>query len=473
MSETNKTSTRKRTNPVISENLDHGKLPPQSVELEEAVLGALMLEKQSLFQVKNILHPKVFYKESHQKIFQAIIDLSDKNEPVDILTVTTELKRKGELDAIGGPYYISQLTNKVSSAANIEFHSMIVFQNFMKREHIRLGSEMVTNGYDDTVDVTETNEMISKMAHELLTALEPNEEKSNVDLIREVTKSIEEAKIKKGITGQETGFTKLDEVTCGWQNGDLIYIAARPSMGKTAFVLTMAKNMAFNFKQEGAFFSLEMTAEKLMKRMISDETDIPLKRLQKGELDANDWIDYGKKVAGLTSDKLHIIDKVKNIYSIKSKLLELHAAGKLKWAIIDYLQLIDHPQFKKNREREISEISRTLKLLALELNIPIICLSQLSREVEKRTTKRPQLSDLRDSGSIEQDADIVMFLFRGAYYKMKNCADNLALGLIAKNRNGELKKIKFDFHGPTVTFKDWVEEAFDPNNPSPNDDLPF
>lgn len=448
--------TRERAKP----DLEHGKLPAQAVELEEAVLGALLLEAPALRIIRNIINPKVFYKEAHQLIFQSILDLDLRTEPIDILTVSNDLKNKGKLDLVGGPYYITQLTNRVASAANIEAHAMIIFQKFTKREHVRLGSEMVVQGYDETIDPMDTNQEVSKMAHELLSSINTSNEKTNLELIKEATENIQLAKNAKGITGKESGFHELDNLTCGWQDGDLIIVGARPGMGKTAFSLSMAKNMAVNHGQEGAVFSLEMTALQLTNRLISNETEIPLKKIQTGDFTAEEWIHYHKSVKPLINEKLTIVDRIKNVHKIKSKMLDLHAKGKLKWAVIDYLQIATYPEFKKNREREVSEMSAMFKDLALDLNIPIILLSQLSREVEKRSTKRPQLSDLRDSGSIEQDADIIMFLFRPSYYKMSGAAHNQALGIIAKHRNGDLGTINFKFDGPTVSYRNWENDTF-------------
>lgn len=481
MAETNKTRKRTKKHEVI----EMGKLPPQAVDLEEAVLGALLLEHGSLRSVRSILSPKVFYKEAHQKIYQAVLDLDLASIPIDLLTMVQKLKSKGELDIVGGPIYISELTTRIASAANIEHHALIIFQHFTKREQIRLGSEMITQAYDETVDVMDTNQMISIAAHNLLTSIDTNEQKTNLELVKEATEKIQSAKDNQGITGIQTGFLELDDVTAGLQNGDLIILAARPAMGKTALALTIAKNMAIQFQSEGAVFSLEMTAIQLMNRLIANETKIPLKKLQTGDLNEKEWVHYHKSIAPLINEKLTIIERTKNVHKIKSKLLDLHAKGKLKWAVIDYLQIAVYPEYKKNREREISEMSAMFKDLALDLNIPIILLSQLSREVEKRPSKRPQLSDLRDSGSIEQDADIICFLMRPDYYKMTGAPTNGAKLIIAKNRNGELKTIDLHFDGPTVTFTDWEGEkkalgkSFTPkpNKAEPmdddNDDTPF
>lgn len=455
----------------MKENLEHGKLPPQAVDFEIMVLGAVMLEKQASFIVKNILQPEHFYKEIHQKIYSAILELDEETSPIDIMTVTQQMKKRGELDLVGGPYYITQLTNRVASAANIEYHSMIILQMAVKRKQIKLGSEIITQGYDDTIEIFDTNELISTTANELLTILEPSTQKNNSDLIREVIHEMEFAKKHDGISGIKSGFGQHDNCTHGWQKSDLIYIAARPSMGKTAYVVSMAKNMAYEFGNDVAFFSLEMKGPKIMSRLISNEIQMPLTKIQEGKLDANELQTFHKGIRRLTGDKLHIFDDIMTIQGIKSKCLEMHLNGKLDIVIIDYLQLVEYPGFKGNREGEVSKISRMLKKLAMELDIPIICLSQLSREPEKRSNKNPQLSDLRESGSIEQDADVVEFLLRPSYYDMDNSPNDLALVLIKKHRNGELATIKMKFTGKFVQFSDWEGESFDPNNPG--DDLPY
>jgi len=468
--------TRPRRPQFRQVDTDHGKLPAQDVEMEEAILGAIMLEKTAMHKTQKILSPEVFYKEAHQKIYSSCIELQNKNEPIDILTVTTQLKKNGELDLIGGPYYISQLTNRTASDAHIQSHSMLLLEHYIKRKHVKIGTQMIIQGYDPTVDIMDTNELISTSANELLHIIEPSSEKSNSDLIREVIHQMEYAKKHDGVSGIKSGFHQHDEITNGWQNSDLIYIAARPSMGKTAYVLAQAKHITVHEKKHAAFFSLEMSADKLMKRLTSCETEIPLEKIQKGNLDANELTQFHKKVGVLETEKLHFFDDIKSIQGIKSKCLEMHLNKKLDIVFIDYLQLIEHPSFKGNREGEVSKISRMLKLLAMELNVPIVCLSQLSRKVEERSSKRPQLSDLRDSGSIEQDADVVEFLMRPSYYKMKNVPEELALILIQKHRNGSLATINLRFKGECVRFEDWegtTAKPFDPNDLGANDDLPY
>lgn len=443
---------------------------PQATDIEEIVLGALMLEKSAMMEVRMILTIKSFYVLKHQAIFSAIIDLDVASEPIDIISVTMKLRSKGELNDVGGPSYITELTNRISSSSNIEYHSMILKEYELKREQIFFAQKVLNDAYDTTVGSLDTNEYISSEANNLLTIFNTTVEKSNVDIIREATKDIEEAKKKQGITGIRSGFSQLDQLTGGWQPSDLIILAARPSMGKTANVLSQLRNMVVEFDYHVAFFSLEMSSKQLMTRMISNQTKIEINKLKTGDLDANDWKKYNESVGPLTSDKLHLFDNINNVLGIKSKCLELHSKGQLDCIMIDYLQLCEYPQFKKNREREISEISRTLKLLAKALNVPCIVLSQLSREVEKRPSKKPQLSDLRDSGSIEQDADIVQFLFRPAYYNMLsdgNAVDErLAIAMIKKHRNGELKNVKLNFNGSMVMFSDYESEEG-------QDDLPF
>ena len=461
----------------MSNKFEQGNLPPQATDIEEVVLGAIMLEKMAFITACKLLKTTSFYLDTHQKIWQACEMLNNQNLSIDILTITQQIKKNGHLaksDEVGiNPYFITQLTNRIASAANIEHHCMILLQHELKREHIRLGSKLIEDGYNATVDTMITNEMLSKRANELLNIVEQHENKTNSSIIREALKRMEDAKKTKGITGAPCGLSAVDAITGGWQDSDLIILAARPSMGKTALVLKMARNMAIDYNKNTAFFSLEMSDVQLMNRLISGDTDIELNKIQKGLLEPIDIQHLHQKIGALAeSTTLKIYDDVYSFHGIKSKCLELHLAGELEAVVIDYLQLIEYPEFKKNREREISEISRGLKLLAKSLGIPFIVLSQLSREVEKRPDKKPRLSDLRDSGSIEQDADIVTFLFRPAYYEMDGAPNNLAILMVAKHRNGALASIKLKFEGALVKFSDWEAEPFNPEKPG-GDDLPF
>jgi len=447
---------RRRVNKAITNQdiIDHGKLPPQALELEEAVLGAIMLEKDALTAVIDILKPETFYKEVHQMIFAAIQQLFQKTEPVDILTVTNQLKSNGKLEIVGGPYYITQLTNRISSAANIEYHSRILMQKFIQRELIRTSSEIIRDSFEDTTDVFD---LLDKAEQHLFSLSETNLRRNVLDmpsLIKEAVENIEKAKNMEGhLSGVPSGFTALDRITNGWQPSDLIVIAARPGMGKTAFVLTMARNIAVDFKKPVAIFSLEMSALQLVTRLISSETMLPAEKLKKGNLENHEWHQLNAKIKNLEDAKFLIDDTpALTIFELRAKCRRLKAQHNIELAIVDYLQLMSGGgENRGNREQEISNISRSLKSLAKELNIPIIAISQLSRAVETRGgSKKPILSDLRESGAIEQDADMVLFIYRPEYYKITedqhgNSMAGLAEISIAKHRNGKIADINLRF----------------------------
>jgi replicative DNA helicase len=469
MAEANKISTRKRAKPTFTatQNLEHGKLPPQAVDLEEAVLGALMLEKEAVNAAIDILQPKSFYKEAHQKIFAAIQDLFQRSEPVDILTVTNELKQRGELDIIGGPYYITQLTNRVASAANIEFHARIISQKYIQRELIRISSEIITDAYDETTDVFS---LLDKAETSLFSVAEGNIRKNYEtmsDLIRESIKQIEEAKNQEsGVIGVASGFTALDRVTSGWQPSDLVIIAARPAMGKTSYVLTLARNAAVDFNIPVAFFSLEMSSVQLVTRLVSAESEISSEKLRSGNLRADEIQQIHTKIDGLAEAPIFIDDTAGlSIFELRAKARRLKSQHDIQLLIIDYLQLMTGGGDNKNgnREQEISMISRSLKSIAKELNIPVLALSQLSRAVETRGgDKRPQLSDLRESGSIEQDADMVQFIHRAEYYGLTededgNSTNGMATIIIAKHRNGSVGDVKLKFVNHLAKFEDFEQ----------------
>ncbi len=471
MSETKKTSTRKRTKaslPAIP--LEHGKLPPQAVDLEEAVLGALMLEKEAVNTAIDILQPKSFYKETHKKIFAAIQDLFQRSEPVDILTVTHELKKRGELDLIGGPYFITQLTNRVASAANIEFHARIIAQKYIQRELIRISSEIITDAYDETTDVFS---LLDKAETSLFSVAEGNIRKnyeSMSDLIRESIKQIEEAKNQEsGVIGVPSGFTALDRVTSGWQPSDLVIIAARPAMGKTSYVLSLARNAAVDFGMPIAFFSLEMSSVQLVTRLVSAESEISSEKLRSGNLRNDEIQQIHTKISGLAEAPIFIDDTAGlSVFELRAKARRLKAQHNIQLLIIDYLQLMSGSgDTKGNREQEISMISRSLKSIAKELSIPVLALSQLSRAVETRGgDKRPQLSDLRESGSIEQDADMVQFIHRAEYYGLTededgNSTQGMATIIIAKHRNGSVGDVKLKFVNQLAKFQDFEQGTND------------
>jgi replicative DNA helicase len=465
---------------------DHGRIPPQAPDLEEAVLGAMMLEQDALTNTIDILKPEVFYKEAHQKICAAIAYLFKESLPVDILTVTNELQKRGELEVVGGSYYISQLTNRVASAANIEFHARIVIEKFLQRELIRISSDIIKESYENTHDVFDT---LDRAEQDLFNVSETNLRRSYSDmktLLRESITNIENAKNQEGhITGVPTGFSELDRMTAGWQKADLVVLAARPGMGKTAFVLSMARNVAVQFKRPTVVFSLEMTGVQLVTRLIASESEIAADKLRRGQLTDNEWKQLNERISELTDAPLYIDDTpALTIFELRAKCRRLKAKHNIQLVIIDYLQLMSGSGDNKgNREQEISNISRSLKSLAKELGVPIIALSQLSRAVETRGgTKRPILSDLRESGAIEQDADMVMFIYRPEYYQIfedgeGNSTERMGELIIAKHRNGALGTVKLTFLNELAKFTDYEpmpylpgENNFKPSNTFHSDD---
>ncbi|WP_235933050.1 replicative DNA helicase [Acidiluteibacter ferrifornacis] len=442
-------------------NLEHGRLQPQAVDLEEAVLGAMMLEKDAVNTAIDILQPKSFYKDSHQKIFSVIQHLFEKSEPIDILTITNTLKQRGELEIVGGPYYISQLTNKVVSSANIEFHARIVAQKYIQRELIRISSEIISDAYDETTDVFS---LMDKAESSLFSVTEGNIRKNWDDmstLVRQAIKQIETAKNQDGnIVGTPSGFTALDKMTSGWQPSDLIILAARPAMGKTSFALSLCRNAAVDFNKAIAIFSLEMSSLQLVTRLISAESELSSGKLRNGNLRYDELAQIHTKIAGLTEAPIFIDDTPAiSVFELRAKARRLKAQHDIQLLVVDYMQLMTAGgEGKGNREQEISTISRSLKSIAKELNIPVIALSQLSRAVESRGgDRRPQLSDLRESGSIEQDADMVLFINRPEYYGItEDEAGQSTLGvaniIIAKHRNGSVGDVQLKFTAELAKF---------------------
>ncbi|MEQ9426737.1 MAG: replicative DNA helicase [Cyclobacteriaceae bacterium] len=442
-----------------------GKLPPQAVDLEEAVLGALMLEKDALTAVIDILKPESFYKDAHQEIYAAILTLFNNSEPVDMLTVTAQLRKDGKLEVIGGAYYITELTTKVNSAANIEYHSRVITEMSIKRELIKISTEIQTEAYEDTTDVFN---LLDKTEQSLFEVSESHIRK-NYDTMRslmhEAMLELEaRKKHKDGLTGIPSGFTALDRVTSGWQPSDLVIIAARPGMGKTAFVVSALRNAAVDFDHPVAIFSLEMSSIQLVNRLISAEAELDSEKLKKGNLADYEWEQLVHKTAKITEAPIFIDDTpALSILELRAKCRRLKAQHDVKLIIIDYLQLMSGDVGKGqggNREQEIASISRALKGIAKELSVPVIALSQLSRAVETRGgDKRPQLSDLRESGSIEQDADMVMFLYRPEYYGLtedENGMPTTGTGevIIAKHRNGALDNVQLKFISRFTKFAD-------------------
>lgn len=468
MSESTNPSRKPRKKSVVS--LDQGRVPPQAVELEEAVLGALLIDNSALNQVIDILTDQAFYRESHKIIYKAIHDLFGRSEAIDILTVAQELRKNGMLDAVGGEYYLVHLSQRVSSSAHIEYHSRIIVQKHIQRELIRISSEIINDAFDETTDVLE---LLDKAEQNLFNVAQGNLKKnyeSSQTLIAQALARIEDISKKEGLSGVPTGFTNVDRVTSGWQRSDLIIIAARPGMGKTAFVLSMARNMAIDHKTPVAVFSLEMSSVQLITRLISSETGLSSEKLRKGNLEDFEWKQLLSKVKSLESAPIFIDDTpALSVFDMRAKCRRLVSQHKVGIIIIDYLQLMTAGGGKGsgNREQEISTISRSLKSIAKELNVPVIALSQLSRAVETRGgSKRPLLSDLRESGAIEQDADIVSFIYRPEYYGITEWDDDgspcegQGEFIIAKHRNGSLENVRLKFEGHMAKFSDLDTDNF-------------
>ncbi|MGY8922990.1 MAG: replicative DNA helicase [Flavobacteriales bacterium] len=445
--------------------LKQGKIPPQAVELEEAVLGAMLIDKKGVDEVIDILQPDAFYKTANQLIFEAIYQLFQDSQPIDLLTVSSELRKKGKLESIGGEFYLVQLSQRVASSAHIEFHARIILQKFIQRSLIKISNEIIESAYKESTDVFD---LLDEAESKLYDVTQGNIKKSSQtaqSLVLEAKAKIEEISKRDGLSGVSTGFEKLDKLTSGWQPSDLIIIAARPGMGKTALTLSMARNIAVTKQIPVAFFSLEMSSVQLITRLISAETGLSSEKLRTGKLADHEWQQLNVKVTDLEKAPLFIDDTPSlSIFDLRAKARRLSSQHGIKLIVVDYLQLMTAGINSKsgNREQEISTISRNLKALAKELNIPVIALSQLSRAVETRGgTKRPMLSDLRESGAIEQDADIVSFIYRPEYYNIDEWDDDerspsqgQAEFIVAKHRNGGLDNIRLKFLGHLGKFED-------------------
>lgn len=444
----------------------NGKVPPQALQIEEAVLGALMLDQNARYSVVDALHPEYFYKPENVVIYSTIRKMVELNKKIDQLTVIEELRKDGKLEMAGGAYYISQITNNIVSAAHIDYHARILSEKFIQRELIRISTETITESYDETTDVVS---LLDKTEERLMAINDKNfrSEIQKVDaLVSQAITQIKESKgSDTGLTGIPSGFLDLDRITSGFQDGTLIILAARPAMGKTAFALSMARNMAVDYKKPIAFFSLEMTGVELAMRLISGESEISGEKLKKGTQLAP-WEEQQliSKTQSLNDAPIYIDDTPGiSIFELRAKCRRLKQRYDIQMVFIDYLQLMtavagESSRGNGNREQEISTISRQLKGLSKELGIPVLAMSQLSRAVETRGgDKRPILSDLRESGAIEQDADIVMFIHRPEYYHINEDAKGSTIGkadiLIAKHRSGEVGEVRLDFKKQYVKFE--------------------
>ena len=450
-----KKSFSKKENLGLVSNMELGKLPPQALDLEESVLGALMLEKEALTNIIDILKPENFYKDAHKEIYQAITDLFNNSQPIDLLTVTNQLKKNGTLDIVGGSYYVTKLTTRVNSASNIEFHSRIILEQSIKRELINISSKVQKDAYEDTIDVFDLLDQTEQSLFDVSESHIRKNYKKVQNLMKEAIDELETKKEKKdGITGVPSGFIDLDTITSGWQPSDLVIVAGRPSMGKTAFVLSLIRNASIDHNLPMGIFSLEMSSLQLVNRLISSEAELDSDKIRKGNLKDYEWQQLLHKTDLLQKAPIFIDDTpALSILELRAKARRLKSQHDIQCIIVDYLQLMtsEYGKTSGNREQEIASISRSLKAVAKELNIPVIALSQLSRAVETRGgDKRPVLSDLRESGSIEQDADMVMFIYRAEKYDITEDEDGestigIAELLLRKNRNGPTGKVKLKF----------------------------
>lgn len=441
---------------------EFGKLPPQAPELEEAVLGAIMIETDAYSLVSELLKPECFYKPAHQLIYKAIVDLALHTQPIDMHTVTEQLRKNGSIDEVGGPYYITLLTAKVNSAAHLEYHSRIIVQKYLGRELIRVASDIETKAFDDKTDVDDLMQEAEGMLFEISQRNLKKDVTQINPVIDEARKRMVAASNKQGASGVPSGFHALDKITSGWQRSDLIIIAARPAMGKTAFILSMAKNMAVDYNSPVAVFSLEMSNVQLVNRLIMNVCQLEGEKIKNGQLDTYEWQKFDRDITQLLGAPIYVDDTPSlSIFELRSKARRLVREHKVQCLIIDYLQLMNASGMSfGSREQEVSIISRSLKGLAKELDIPIIALSQLNRGVEGRAGaegKRPQLSDLRESGAIEQDADMVCFIHRPEYYKIfqdaaGNSLEGIAEVIVAKHRNGATADVQLKFKGSYAKF---------------------
>jgi replicative DNA helicase len=456
--------------PILNDYLSLGKCPPSAIDLEEIVLGSIMLEKELIFKAVNIIKPESFYKDAHVKIFAAMLVLFESKKPIDLLLVTEQLKKSKELDEVGGPYYISGLTQRVGGTGNFDEHCLIIANKYKKRELIRIAYDISNQSFDESI---ENDEILNYINLELF-KLSQGENDRIVhikDAISENLKVIEQlSKNEIKLSGIASGHTKLDRLTCGWQKGDLIILAGRPSMGKTALALEFGRNAAF-FNCPVLFFSLEMSISQLANRYISSKTDYTNMELKTGRV--TDWIQIEKCVKFFENINIYIDDSSGlNINQLRSRSYLLKNKFNIGMIIVDYLQLMKgFSNDKTSREQEISNISRNLKIIAKELNLPVMALSQLNRLVESRSgTKRPQLSDLRESGAIEQDADLVIFVNKPEKYGIMEYDDGTStLGIteviISKHRSGSVGEIKLRHNTGMSKFWDDYDEVIEFSEP--------
>jgi len=458
-----------------------GRVPPQAVDVEQSVLGAMLIETTAIPRAIEILPPDSFYTARHQKIYQAILSLFERGNPVDLITLTEELKRRGELDDIGGAYYISELTTKVASAANVEYHARIIAEKSLLRKMIETMTGLVGKGYDPSADAFE---LLDEAESEIFRISDSQLRKSASSMNEVLKATLAQLEAvhgrEDGLTGVPSGFHRLDVMTGGWQKSDLAIIAARPSMGKTAFALACARNAALHPERPAgvAIFSLEMSAQQLAQRLLTSEARVDAQAARTGRLSDDDWPRLARAAGRLSAAPIFIDDTPGlSILELRAKCRRLKAEHDIGLVIVDYLQLMHGTGGGKNsnREQEIAQISRSLKSLAKEIDVPVVALSQLSRAVETRGgDKRPQLSDLRESGSIEQDADVVMFIYRAERYGITvddngNSTEGMAEIIIGKQRNGPIGDVPMAFVKHFARFENLT--VYEPSNFDPGPDL--
>ena len=456
-----------RHNVSHSEVTSEGRVPPQAVDIEMAVLGAMLLDKEAISKTLEILDDTAFYKPAHQNIFKAMVGLFEKNEAVDSITMVEELRRRGQLDGVGGPVYITELTMRVSSAANVEYHAKIVLEKALLRSLIVASSEVTSRAFNETEDALD---LLDDAEQKIFQISERRMKKSFLsmrDAVYNTMEMLESIHGKhSGVTGVPSGFSQLDNLTGGFQPSDLVIVAGRPSMGKTALVLSVARNSAIDHGIPVAFFSLEMSSQQLVLRLICAEARVDAHSVRTGRLPEDQWRQLSTRIGKLHAAKIFIDDTpALGILELRAKARRLKVEHNVGMVVVDYLQLMQGPKSAQSREQEISVISRSLKALAKELNIPVIALSQLNRAVEARTDKRPVLADLRESGAIEQDADVVLFVHRPEMYGIKvegdKSVENVADIIIGKQRNGPTGDIQLSFIKQYARFENLSLPSFE------------
>ncbi len=476
----------------ISESI--GKLPPQVLELEEAVLGAIMLEKDALTDVIEFLLPEHFYSEAHREIYQAVVTLFKNTQPIDMLTVKHQLDRTGKSELVGGAYYLAELTSKVSSAARVEYHARVIIEMAIKRDLIQIASQIHQNAYEDTTDVFELLEGAQGQLDNLSVGSFKGQAVSAAILYQKTLKYLYDFRNEHGITGVQTGFHELDRISGGWQNSDLIIIAGRPGMSKSVLAVEILKNAAIMFKKPVGLFSLEMSEQQIMQRMIASEAEVELDRVMRCNVTDMEVLSISERAKRIETAPIYIDDTPAiGIAELRAKARKMKHKYGIQMIVVDFLQLMRGDK-GGNREQEVSSISRALKALAKELAIPVIAIASLNRGVETRGgDKRPQLADLRESGQIESDADVIMFLYRAEYYKITvdeegQSTQGVLEVIVAKNRNGKTGSVLLRFIGkfakitdlnhsplpstfdrPIVDFSQsrLVKDEFDENDPDP------